>query len=135
MRATIRKISFVLLALAVFAVPSMMFAATITKGITTVCTNGPGGTSNGECTFGDLWAAVQNVVNWATGFALSFSVVVIAWAGYNYLISGDNPSKRRDANRMLTKVVTGIVLMLAAWLIVKLITTALGVDTGISNLG
>jgi hypothetical protein len=89
----------------------------------------------GECNFEDLVQAVLHVVNWGTGIALSFSVVVIAYAGANYMMSGDNPKKRSDANRMLQKVVIGIFFILCAWLVVKLITSALGVNTGISTLG
>ncbi len=88
----------------------------------------------GECTFEDLVEAVKYVVNWASAFAISFSVVVIVYAGANYMMSGDNPGKRKQANQMLQKVAIGIALIVAAWVIVKLITSALGVS-GISTLG
>src|SRR5574343_1428910 len=52
----------------------------------------------GDCTYGDLIKAVVKAVNWMIIFTLEFSVVVIAYAGFNYMISGDNPGKRTEAN-------------------------------------
>lgn len=92
-------------------------------GITYVCTGG----APGECTFDDLIRAVQRVVNWGTVFALQFSVIVLAYAGFKYMTSGDNPGERKEANRLLTNVVKGIALIIGAWLMVRLIITALGV--------
>ncbi len=79
----------------------------------------------GECDFNDLILAVKKVVNWLIVFTLEFSVVIIAYAGFNYMVSGDNPGKRTEANKMLTKVVIGIFFVLAAWLIVTLIANVL----------
>ncbi|MDQ5968914.1 MAG: hypothetical protein QG579_71 [Patescibacteria group bacterium] len=85
----------------------------------------------GNCDFQDLLNAVKKVVNFAVGFALFFSVVVIAFAGFKYMTSGDNASKRTEANKMLLSVAKGIVFILAAWLIVSLILRALQVDSPI----
>ncbi len=107
-------------------------------GITYECApktvNGTGTTIYGECDFDDLVAAVLYLVNWATGFAIAFCVVVIAYAGAELMISGDNSSARSKAKGRLYKVLVGLVIILIAWLIVRLITSALGVNTGITNL-
>ena len=84
----------------------------------------------GECTFADLMAAVSKVVNFMITLALTLSVAVIAYAGFLYMKSGDNAGERTKANKMLQKSAIGIGLSLAAWLIVKLIFSALGADTG-----
>ncbi len=93
-----------------------------------------GTTIYGECDFDDLVAAVLYLVNWATGFAIAFCVFVIAYAGWELMISGDNSSARSKAKSRLYKVLVGLVIILIAWLIVRLITSALGVNTGITNL-
>ncbi len=100
-------------------------------GITYDCAAENAGRAQGECTFSDLIIAVKKVVDWGTLFAIEFSVVVIAWAGFNYMISGENASKRREANEMLRKVAFGIAFILAAWLIVTLIAKGLGVKVPI----
>lgn len=90
---------------------------------------GPNGTDvYGNCTFADLIVGTKKVVDFGVKFALFFSVIVIAYAGFNYMISGDIPSKRQEANKMLRKVAIGIVFILCAWLIVTLILNALGVN-------
>lgn len=98
-------------------------------GITYECKDAKG--VIGNCDFQDLLAAVKKVVNFAVGFTLFFSVVVIAFAGFKYMTSGDNASKRTEANKMLLSVAKGIVFILAAWLIVSLILRALQVDSPI----
>ena len=90
-------------------------------GITYVCQH----TYPGDCTFSDLVYAVQKVMKWAVGFALMISVIVIIMAGFKYLMSGGSASERTKANEMLIKVVKGIVFILAAWLIVTLITNTI----------
>ncbi len=94
-------------------------------GIVYECDHG----TDGECNFADLVAAVRKVINWGTIFALQFSVVVIAWAGFRYMKSGDNAGERTKANEMLRKVVIGIFFILTAWVIVTLVMNVL-VDTG-----
>ena len=100
---------------------------TTNTGITYDCAVENSGRAQGECTFQDLILAVQKVVKWVTIFALEFSVVVIAWAGFKYMTSGDNASKRKEANDMLVKVGWGIAYILAAWLIVTLVLKGLQV--------
>ncbi|MCX6701765.1 MAG: pilin [Candidatus Zambryskibacteria bacterium] len=79
----------------------------------------------GNCDFQDLMNAVKKVTNFAAIITLSLSVIVIAVAGYKYMISGDNAGERTKANEMLRKIALGIIFILAAWLIVTLITNTL----------
>lgn len=120
---------FILFLFLFFVLVSPFFVSAQDTGITYVCPTRVvnGVTVSGECTFNDLVLAVQRVVNWGTVFALQFSVIVLAYAGFKYMISGDNPSERKEANRLLTNVVKGIALIIGAWLMVRLIITALGV--------
>jgi hypothetical protein len=107
-------------------------AATDAKqtGITYECGDG---VTAGDCDFQDLVLATNKVVKFGTTLAVSLSVVVLAWAGFNYMISGDNPGKRTEANKMLKKVLIGIAVMLSAYLIVDLITKAL-LNSSATNL-
>lgn len=88
-----------------------------------VCTGG----APGECTFADVIQAIKKVLKWGTIFAIQFAVIVLAYAGFKYMISGDKPAERAAANEMLLKVVKGIVLILLAWAIVTMILNALNV--------
>ena len=120
---------FALVFLPVFAHAVASADTTAKKtGITYECgDNSPDGkvATSGNCDFADLVAATRKAVNFGVTFALMFSVVVIAVAGGQYMFYSDNPAKRKEVNAMLWKVVIGIVFILAAWLIVTLITRAL----------
>lgn len=84
--------------------------------------------------FFQLIQAVKNVINTVVALALAFSVVIIAWAGWQYMTSGGEPAKRTKANAMFEKVAWGIGWVLAAWLIVNLIVTALVDPSKVTNL-
>ncbi len=118
----------------VFALPLFVFAqtnpprSTPTPGTNLVyeCQRqGPNGVIYGDCDYYNLVDAVKRVIDWLIIFTLEFSVVVIAYAGFKYMISGDNPGERAAANKMLTKAAIGIFFVLAAWLVVNLIARAL----------
>ena len=108
----------------------------VNTGITYDCANEHRDTKYGECTFEDVILAVQKVLGWARNIALFFSVIVLVIAGFRYMVSGDNPGERTKANKMFVSVIKGIFFVMAAWLIVTLITNALlapGVSTIIQN--
>lgn len=122
MTKTIKYFEFLIQTIIVLfflAFPILAFAQT---PIAYECING---TVYGNCSFGDLVIATQRITKWLVFFTLQFSVVVIIYAGFNYLISGDKPAKRAEANRMLSMVAIGIFFVMAAWLIVNLISTTL----------
>lgn len=87
-----------------------------------------GGPTDG-CDFNDLMALVNNVINFLIfDLALPIAAVVIAYAGFLFLTSGDEPGKRTKAKKMLVNIVIGLVLALASWLIVQTILLSLGYD-------
>lgn len=92
-----------------------------------------GGDRYGNCTWNNLIEAVQRFFDFLIPFALFFTVVVLTYAGFFYMKSGTNPTDRTKANKMFQNVGVGIFFMLAAWLIVKLITNALIGDPTIIN--
>lgn len=95
-------------------------------GITYECKETVNGeTVYGNCKFNDLITATIKLVKFGVTITLMLSVVVIAFAGSKYMISGDKPGERQKANEMLRKVAIGIVFILAAWLIVTLIANSL----------
>lgn len=88
--------------------------------------NFPGGPLvEGNCNFNDVVLAVKNFLDKIIILTLGFTVIVIAVAGYHYMISGANPGERAKANKMLMSVAIGIFFILAAWLIVTLIANTL----------
>ena len=87
-------------------------------GIVTCC-------EGSSCDFNEFILAIQKFLGKAVEFALAFSVVIIAIAGWKYLTSGGNAGERDKANKMFVSVGWGIAFVLGAWLIVNLIMTTL----------
>lgn len=111
-----------------FSTPLLMAQATEAPntGITYECVSIKNGvTVYGECGYNNLIQATKKALDKIFIFVLEFSVVVIAWVGFNFMISQGNPGKIKEARDMFLKVAKGIGFILAAWLIVNLIATAL----------
>lgn len=138
------KKTFGLFILSLFILPYITFAqANVVQQAGSPAQGGSSGTGivyectathPGDCTFDDLIKATIKLTNWVTVFTLQFSVVVIAWAGFNFMVSGDNASKRTQAREMLKKVAIGIVVIMAAWLIVTLILNGLKVNEAVPRI-
>jgi hypothetical protein len=81
-----------------------------------------------NCALG--WGAVINVINNIISFMLTFAIVfvlpiVIAYAGFMYVINPISAEGRSDAKRVAWNAVVGIVLALAAWMIVDAVMAVL----------
>lgn len=114
--------SFLFFGLFLFPLIAIGQSSTPGTGIAYECNSGG---VIGNCSYADLISAVKRVINWLILFTLQFSVVVIAWAGFNFMTSGDSASKRTEAKEMLRKVAVGIFWVLAAWVVVNLIANTL----------
>jgi|SRR3989344_2809273 len=76
------------------------------------------------CGYGDLLKLVNNIINWIIMISVPVAAGVFAWAGITYMTTGV-ADKKSYAKSMMTKVFTGFVIILAAWIIVTTITKAL----------
>jgi hypothetical protein len=84
-----------------------------------------GASGEKACTFSDLVELAQAVANKIVQVGLILSPLIFAYAGWLLLTSGANPGKRKDAQKIFLNVVIGLAIMLSAWLVVKLVLTAL----------
>ncbi|MFA4931068.1 MAG: pilin [Patescibacteria group bacterium] len=66
---------------------------------------------------------LQNILIWMIGFSGLVAVAFIIIGGYQYIMAGGNQENTKKATDTVTKAVIGLVIILAAWLI---ITTVLG---------
>lgn len=85
-----------------------------------------------ECQFGHLILLIEDVINFLIIIAIPISAIVFAIGGFKIMTSGDNAGKRAEAKTMMVKVAIGLVVMLAAGLIVNTITAGLGLRPGFS---
>ena len=88
------------------------------------------------CDCGDLVKLASNILNTGIYIAVILSAVLFAWAGFGYLSNATNPEKKNHAKDILRNVIVGLVIILAAWLIVDTLLKTLQVklqNTGVWN--
>ncbi len=91
-----------------------------------------------DCTCADLTTVAQNIINTSIFVAVFLSAILFAWAGWK-MISGKSTGTSEDisgAKEILWNVVVGLVIIIAAWLIVDTIVktlTASGTVQGVWN--
>ena len=75
--------------------------------------NGP------DCTPCDVAKLAQNILTFLVEISVILATIGIAWSGLRYMVmSGGDEGAVRQAKEMFTNVVVGLVIVLAAWLIV-----------------
>lgn len=74
-----------------------------------------------SCKICDIWVLSDRVVNFAFFLATPILIIVLIAGGFIYLTSGGNPKKTEQAKSLLTSAIVGIIIALAAWLIVSTI--------------
>ena len=82
------------------------------------------------CTFNSFFVLIQTVANYLVKIAAIIATIVIVIAGIWLATTGGNESRRKQAEDMLWKAVIGLIIVLAAWLIVTAIVFALTPETG-----
>ncbi|MBP6857775.1 MAG: hypothetical protein KBC11_01080 [Candidatus Pacebacteria bacterium] len=78
------------------------------------------------CTFSDVLRTINNFITFLiTTLFIPTLVLLFMYAGFKYITAQGNPSKVANLKKMLMNIVIGMLLILCAWLIVKVILTTL----------
>jgi len=83
-------------------------------------------TKDGVATIQGLEGLFSNVVSVILGFGGIVLFVLLIVGGFNYLTSGGDPKKIEGAKATLTYAIIGIVVLVLAFLIIRLIETLTG---------
>ena len=113
--------------------PTLVTAQTLQMPGRIVECTGAGGAH--PCTCKDLIKTAQNVLFTGIYLSVFLSAVLFAWAGWKMLsgkTSGDSESIG-NAKKILWNVIIGLVIILAAWLIVNTLFTALTNSKGLGS--
>lgn len=81
-----------------------------------------------DCQAFHLVQLAQNIINWLITISVFVAVGLIAYAGFQLVISGGNQSARTQAHSMVWSVVIGFIIMLSAWLVVDIFLRVLTGD-------
>lgn len=87
----------------------------------------PCGTTNNTqpCGYNDFLNLIKRVFDYLVIFAVPLAAGVIAVGGAIMMTAGTNDSKRSQAKKIIWMAVWGLVIVLASYLIVKLVFTSL----------
>jgi len=121
--------------LVLLLLPLVAFAAPIVPcGIDDAVARGLDASYAAPCGFNHFLIGINNVINFLIMIGGSIAAIVFAWAGILILTAGANESQMKKGREMFMPVVWGFVWMLSAWLLVKMVLTGLGLQTGFSLL-
>lgn len=116
--------------IAIILLPIGLFAETVqpvydpgTTGIVgNLCADGV------NCKFEDLITLVKRILGFIVFVSIPLAAIAFAYSGFLILTAGPNASQAQQGKKIFTNVAIGFVIILAAWLIVYTVTTAL-IDT------
>lgn len=78
-----------------------------------------------DCDFDTLIDLVQSIINFLLIIAAPLAAILFAYAGWLYLSAGGSPEKVKKAHGIFVTVFWGLVIALAAWLVVTTIANVL----------
>lgn len=85
-----------------------------------------------KCSFPDVIKIINNILTFLIrNIFLPLFILVFMYAGYQYLTAQGQPGKIANVKKMLMNVVIGLVIVLTAWLVVKVLFQTIGVDEGL----
>lgn len=114
-----KKLSKVLVVMALFIVPLSSFAITISD----IGASLDLGDSSPE-------EIVVSVINWILGILALIAVVLVIYGGFLWMTASGNPDRVDKAKKILIAAVIGLVIILAAWGISVYAINILGGATG-----
>lgn len=83
------------------------------------------GTTENPCNSCQLVVLGENILRWLIGVMLVIFAILVAISGFNLVTSAGNPTAKTDAKKKLTNAFIGIIIVLAAWLIVDTLMRSL----------
>lgn len=78
-----------------------------------------------DCSFEDLVALGQNILNFIVGLSIIASGVMFAVAGFLLLTAGGDIGKVSKGKKIFGYVVVGLIIVLTAWLVINTILEVL----------
>ena len=111
-----------------------LLAALLVGNVALAANNTPAGTSKGLVTpknvtgtaSGDnAYELLITVTNWVLGIVGAIAVLFIIYGGFRYITSQGNQQQMDTAKNILIKAIIGLVIVVVAYVIVRIIVSAL----------
>lgn len=106
--------------------PQNVFAEDPLAGsLVPTCDQAQNGGFIGACQLCDLVKLAQNLINFSIALSVVVATLLFAYAGFMYFTAASSPDNIKKAHGIFTKTLTGIVIILAAWLLVNILMTTI----------
>lgn len=86
------------------------------------------GVSSGDLKLGHI---IGRVLQFMLPLAGVILLIVLIWGGFDFMMSQGNPEKLKSAQAKITTGLIGFALLIFSYLIVRLLSTIFGLQTGI----
>ncbi len=110
--------------LAVFVSFGLAFPETVDAGSRLVECAGQGPF---DCKFEDLVKTGETILEFLVQLGTVIAVIVISYAGFMYMTSGENAGKVKQAHQLIWYTVIGFLIVISAWLLVRVLLNTLEV--------
>lgn len=89
-----------------------------------------------KCNIESVFLLANNIIKFFfTTLLIPIVVILFVYAGVSYILAQGNPGKKVKLGKLIWHIVLGIVLILTAWLIVRVVLNALGITDGLIFFG
>gem|GEM_PF-990001 len=107
-----------LLACLVVVLPSIVSAQPTVPGGFVPC-------QGSDCTACSVVDLANNIVKWLIGILMIVFAIITAYAGFGLVTSGGNPAAKTEAKQKLINAFIGLIIVLAAWILVDTLMRAI----------
>ena len=76
------------------------------------------------CSFCDFAVLGNNILNWLIGILMVVFAIIVTAAGFGLVTSAGNPEAKTKAKQRMTNAIIGLLIVLAAWLIIDTLMRA-----------
>ncbi|MEK7208693.1 MAG: pilin [Patescibacteria group bacterium] len=121
--AAISKLIIILMIIGFVAAPAL--AAFFPPLVPECGQKSPPGSPPRVCGYQDFLQLIGNLFNYLVLIATPLATAMIVWGGVVLVTAGTNEGKRSQAKSIIGSAIWGLVLTLAAWLIVRTIMVGL----------
>lgn len=71
-----------------------------------------------DCDFLYFVQMINGIINWIISISVIIFTISLIYGGFLYLTSGEKPSQKEDAKKIMLNTLYGFLIILASWLIV-----------------
>ncbi|HFC76709.1 MAG TPA: hypothetical protein ENJ27_00575 [Candidatus Moranbacteria bacterium] len=80
---------------------------------------GHGSNSDNRCTLCDLFVGIDRIIRWGRNILVAVALTALTVGGIMYIVSAGNQQMMETAKNLITQALTGVVIVLGAWLIIN----------------